>query len=152
MSANVYLTDKVTNEVYGPGCKKTMADLDTLLREKLGAEPNEKEFYLGWVDNIGMSIAFNLPMEKIDEFYLSEEREPKHRELYEYLNANYEFSNNWGDSTNHPNKSQKLARAFREIPIKDQAQEIISLLYDSECGKKELKEIKEEILELLSYR
>lgn len=98
MPANFYLQDKQTKK------HVSLTDVDNELRIHLGVEPDEKEYYLNWVDNIGSWVAYNATQV---EYYKAQAVHASHFPdntegfsqyvaVVRFLCERYYMVNNWG--------------------------------------------------------
>jgi len=80
-------TDKQTKEII------SFDDIDEKMCKELNVPIDPKLFYLGWVDNIGLSVAMGKQLgdPALKEIYKSDEKILK---VIDHLEANYE-SDSW---------------------------------------------------------
>lgn len=65
------------------------AQVDDLMREAFGAEPDSQSWYRSWYDTVGVSLAFGVSRENI------EYRFPEHQEIIKWLFDNFTFNAYW---------------------------------------------------------
>lgn len=113
MPANIYLKNKKTKTVSGPGCAVTLADIDNYMRKDLG-EPEDSQNWLGrWDENIQFHVAMNAdPRDLVDgclqiPLKYTEARN-RRWQILNYLARNYLFGNNHGSVSRYRTKREEF--------------------------------------------
>lgn len=112
MPAEVYIKDKRTGIVYGPGLENDMGALDDLLRSDLGFEPDESSWLAGWMNWFGQPIALNVPPARLNGDVAARIAENRacpdtqslgdaQYQVFMHLKAHFTWTNNWGRKISH---------------------------------------------------
>ena len=88
MAAYLSIRHKLTGEVYNGG---KLVLVDNMLREALGAEPDPENWFIGWMDWIGFSLAYRFDKSIADT--LAEMRDnarENERQVIDFFITNFE--------------------------------------------------------------